>query len=230
MLLIYFFILGSEFINQQFKNFCKEHNIKLFHNYTSVHASFVERFNLTLKRLIYSYMTENETNRYVDALPLLMQTYNNRKHRMIGMTPTEAEDPVNHPEVDKKIQKYYDKTKPKKPKFIIGQLVRIALQKTKFTRGFKNQTNEEIFKIKNIKTNLPIPLYILEEYDGSEEIKGGFYAHELTPVNTDVFRVEKVLRKKNVRGKKKLYVKWKGFSDKYNSWIDEEDIKETFNG
>ena len=35
------------------------------------------------------------------------------------------------------------------------------------------------------------------------------------------FRVEKVLK----RQKDKLFVKWKGYLSKYNSWINKKDLK-----
>ena len=38
----------------------------------------------------------------------------------------------------------------------------------------------------------------------------------------DVFRVEKVLK----RRKNQLLVKWKGWPDKYNSWISTEDVRD----
>ena len=219
---------GSEIRNTKFISFCAKENIKLFHNFTSVHASYVERFNRTLKRLIYSFMTENETNRYIDALPHLLLSYNLRKHRSIKMTPAEAENPENHSIIDYHIQQQYNKFLKKKPKLSVGQLVRIAKQKTPFSRGFLPTTNFEVFRIHSIKVNLPIPLYILEEYDKSNIIKGGFYSFELTPVNSDIFRIEKVLKKKKVKGKEKLYVKWKGFESKYNSWINRNDIVATY--
>lgn len=220
---------GSEIVNAKFKKFCAENNIKLLHNYTSVHAAFVERFNRTLQRLVYNYMTENETLRYIDKLPELMQTYNSRTHRSIGMSPLEAELPENHLKVRKKLDEHYLKTKTKKPKYIVGQLVRIALQKGVFSRGYKEQSNEEIFRISRIKTTLPIPLYFLEEFDKSNELLGGFYAHEITPVNSDIFRVEKVIKRRTRKGKRELFVKWKGFPERYNSWVSEENVTTTFN-
>jgi hypothetical protein len=40
----------------------------------------------------------------------------------------------------------------------------------------------------------------------------------------DVFRVEKVL-KRRVRNKiKEVYVRWQGYPDKFNDWIPEEDV------
>jgi hypothetical protein len=39
------------------------------------------------------------------------------------------------------------------------------------------------------------------------------------------FRIEKVLRRRTVKGKKMAFVKWLGYDNKFNSWIPAEDIK-----
>jgi hypothetical protein len=85
-----------------------------------------------------------------------------------------------------------------------------------------------IFKIKSIDTKKPIPLYHLTDYDGKNDVVGGFYEFELTPVETKVFRIEKVLKKRVLKGKRQIYVKWKGFGNEHNSWIDETNIERTF--
>ena len=38
--------------------------------------------------------------------------------------------------------------------------------------------------------------------------------------NQQEFRIEKVIKKK----RDKLYVKWKGYDDSFNSWIDKKDL------
>ena len=38
--------------------------------------------------------------------------------------------------------------------------------------------------------------------------------------NQQEFRIEKVI---NIKGRK-LYVKWKGYDNSFNSWIDKKDI------
>jgi hypothetical protein len=54
-----------------------------------------------------------------------------------------------------------------------------------------------------------------------KDILGGFYEMELQKVkHPDVYLVEKVLKKKG----KKLYVKWLGFDESDNTWIDENNI------
>jgi hypothetical protein len=221
---------GAEFTNKMFKDFCDQNKIKLVNPQASVHAAFIERFNRTLQLLMYKYMTDNETERYIDVLPQLVHTYNNRFHRMIKTTPQNAELNSNgeHLQLALIQQEQLKNIKPKKPKYDVGSYVRIAKQKGKFARSYDEQTMQEIFRIKTIDTKKPIPLYHLTDYDGKEDITGGFYEFELTPVNINVFRVEKVLKKRTYRGKKQIFVKWKGFGDNHNSWIDETNIVKQF--
>ena len=48
-----------------------------------------------------------------------------------------------------------------------------------------------------------------------EEITGSFYEKELQKTSQDKFRVEKVLKRKG----NKLYVKWKEYDNRFDSWI-----------
>lgn len=232
---------GAEFMNKAFQNFCEQNDIKFYTPDSSIHAAYIERFNRSLQSLIYKYMTENETHRFIDkvnpdgtttnVMHNLMQTYNNRKHRMIGTSPCIAEhDPSVHIDMRLRMSKYYEKIKPKARTLNVGDTVRISKQKGKFSRGYKEQSQLEIFKIYQIKTNSKIPLYFLETYDGSERIKGGFYDFELTKVTNenDVFRIEKVLKTRKKNNVVENFVKWKGFDEKYNSWIPAENITQNF--
>jgi len=221
---------GTEFSNKLFQKFCSDEKIKFLNPQASIHAAFVERFNRTLQMLIYKFMTENETNRYIDVLQQLVESYNRRKHRMIGMSPYQAEQNLNGEDLQIKLtqQKQLEKIKRKKPKYEIGSYVRIAKQKGKFSRGYDEQTSQEIFKIKSINTSKPIPLYNLTTYNNKDDISGGFYDFELVPVKTETYRIEKVLKKRKQNGKIQLYVKWKGFGSEYNSWIDGENVEQVF--
>ena len=54
-----------------------------------------------------------------------------------------------------------------------------------------------------------------------EKIAGSFYEKELQKTSQGKFRIEKVIKKKG----DKLYVKWKGCDNSFNSWL----IKKTLN-
>ena len=49
---------------------------------------------------------------------------------------------------------------------------------------------------------------------------GTFYEKELQKTNQQEFRIEKVIKRKG----DKLYVKWKGYDNSFNSWIDKKDL------
>ena len=66
--------------------------------------------------------------------------------------------------------------------------------------------SEEVFVIKKVKNG--------------EEITGIFYEKELQKTNREEFRIEKVIRRKI----DKLYVKWKGYNNSFNSWIDKANL------
>ena len=76
------------------------------------------------------------------------------------------------------------------------------------------------FVINKIK-NLVLWTYAISDLNG-KEISGNFYEKELQKTNQKEFRVvkKKVLKRKG----DKLYVKWKGYNNRFNSWINEKDL------
>ena len=71
---------------------------------------------------------------------------------------------------------------------------------------------------KKIKNTVPWT-YVINDLNG-EEIAGTFYANELQKTNQKEFRIEKVINRQGYE----LYVKWKGYDNSFNSWIDKKDI------
>ena len=82
-----------------------------------------------------------------------------------------------------------------------------------------------LFKVVKVIRGNP-NVYEIEDLEG-EPIIGKFYEEELSAVNKkdDVYKVEKILKRKKVKGKKMALVKWLGDDDKHNSWIPESDIQ-----
>ena len=78
--------------------------------------------------------------------------------------------------------------------------------------------SEEIFIIKKTKNTVPWT-YVINDLN-DEEIIGTFYENELQGTKLNEFRIEKVIKRKG----DKLYVKWKGYDNSVNSWIDKKDI------
>jgi hypothetical protein len=55
-----------------------------------IKAACVERFNRTLKTRMFRYFTARHTNRWLDVLQSLIESYNKSIHRSIGMAPNDV--------------------------------------------------------------------------------------------------------------------------------------------
>ena len=77
---------------------------------------------------------------------------------------------------------------------------------------------EENFVVSKIKNTVPWT-YIINDLNG-QKITEAFYEKELQKTNQKEFRKEKVIRRKG----DKLYVKWKGYDNSFNCWIDKKDL------
>ena len=106
-----------------------------------------------------------------------------------------------------------------KPKFKVGDRVRISKYKNIFAKGYTQNWSEEVFIVSKIKNTVRWT-YVITDLNG-EPITGSFYEKELQKTSQEKFRIEKVIKRKG----DKLYVKWKGYNNSFNSWIDKKDLE-----
>ena len=206
---------GAEFYNKDVKKL-----LDIYSTENEEKSSIVERWIRTMKEKMWKYFTDNNTYRYIDILPDLVKDYNNTVHTSIKMTPIEASKKKNELTVWRNLYPDRYKTHNLQPKFSVGDEVRITKKKKVFEKGYTTRWTEEIFTIKKIQNTDPIT-YKLEDLQG-EEIKGSFYEQELQKTAQQIYRIEKIIKKE----KGKSLVKWKGYSDKFNSWVDNKDLIE----
>ena len=168
-----------------------------------------ERFIRTLKSKIYKYMTSISKNVSIDKLNAIVNKYNNTYHTTIKVKPFYVKDNT-YINSSKKIN-YKD------PKFKVGDYVRISKYKNIFSKRYMPNMSEEVFVVDKIKKYCTMD--VINELNG-EEITGIFYENELQKTNQKEFRIEKIIKRKG----DKLYVKWKGYNNSFNSWINKNDI------
>ena len=208
---------GKEFYNRTFQRWLDEQGIHHFSTEGDAKASVVERFNRTLKERLYRYFTAANTLRFDDVLPELVQGYNATRHRSIGMAPQDVTWD-NEEAVWKRLYAKRLKSQ-KKPKFNVGDRVRLNKIHRTFEKGYLPGWTEEVFVVHRVIPG-PVPTYKIHEWDDTP-VQGTFYEEDLQKVHvSDVFRIEKVLK----RQKDRWLVKWKGWPDKYNSWIARGDV------
>ena len=208
---------GTEFYNKQVLDLLNENNIKLYStNNSEIKSAVIERFNRTFKNMMYKKFTENNNTIFYNILDELVNNYNNKYHSTIKMSPIEGSKKIN----EKKIKNIYNFEKTKKPgKFRIGDRVRISLEKNIFEKSYETNWTEEIFVIYDIKYS-NVPYYYLKDLNG-EKLQGTFYQEELQKTKQDdLYTIEKILK----TNKDKIYVKWRGYDNSFNSWINKNNV------
>lgn len=215
---------GSEF-KGEFQKYCDAKSIKMYHTYAQFKASPIERFHRTLKDMLNMYFTENQTHRWIDIIPTIIENYNEKRHSSIKMSPNEAFEKKNQ---EKAFENQYGKIKSPpanaKPQLELGDNVRISRTKGTFEKSGYNWS-QEVYTVYRRDLTWPYRYWIKDEKN--EPIEGSFYEPELQKTKlADVFLVEKVLEKRTVKKVKQSLVKWLGYSDKFNSWIDDKELKD----
>ena len=201
---------GSKFYKNSFQKWLQDNDIVMYSKNNKDKSVVAERFIRTIKNKIYKYMTSISKIVYIDKLDDIAKKYNNTYHKSIKMKPVDVKDNTY---ID-----FKKEVNDKNPKFKVGDHVRISKCNNIFAKGYTPNWSEEIFIIKKIKNTTPWT-YVINDLNG-EEIIGIFYENELQGTSQKEFRMEKVLKKKG----DKLYVKWKGYDNSFNSWIDKKDI------
>ena len=207
---------GSEFVSKHFKEFLKKNNIKLYHT-----ENEEKSWNKTMKNKMWRMFSANNNTVYWDKLDKLVDDYNNTVHSSIEMTPTEARKKENENKVFANLYGDLIYLKPKKPKFSIGDKVRLSKYKRRvFDKGYTPNWTEEVFVVDKVMLTKPVTYHIVDLL--GEKVEGSFYEKELQKAKQQTFRIEKVVRRDNK--KKKALVKWKGYSEKFNSWVSFKDL------
>ena len=204
---------GKEFYNKN----VKELGVELYSTENEEKSCVVERWNRTMKERMFKYFTASSTRKYVDVIGEMVDNYNTTSHSSIKMTPVAASEKKNERIVWFNL--YGNEPAPKLTfKFKVGNKVRITKKKGIFDKGFTPRWTEEIFTVSQLQYTDP-PTYKITDNNG-EEIQGTFYEQELQKTNQEVYRIEKIVRRK---GNKSL-VKWVGYPQLFNSWVDNAEL------
>ena len=215
---------GKEFTSVDVEDFLNAQDIQRFSTHSDTKAAIAERFNRTLNGLMNRYFTAEKTNRWVDVLDDLLENYNNAEHSTIKKAPVEVTK-----ETELEIWKrMYGRGK----KLDKGQYVRISRKRLTFDKGYRPGWSLEVFRVnkRSDKADDNVPTYRIKDLM-EEDIKGQFYTQELQPITFDPkeyeYRIERVVRTSTDRktGLKTHLVKWLVYPEKFNSWVNDGDIR-----
>ena len=93
-----------------------------------------------------------------------------------------------------------------------------------FQKKYKQLWSYEVFYISEILNSTPTT-YKIKDFN-KETIKGCFYENELQIVDksSNIYAVERIIRRRQYRGRAQYLVKFQGYPDSFNSWIDQTDL------
>ena len=209
----------SAFFSKEMFQFFKDNNVKIYYTHSHLKAVIIERYNKSLKELMMKEFVKNNNTVWYDILPDLINTYNNRYHQTIKMKPKNV-NKLNEKHIKNTVYNYGITNK--KPKFKVNDLVRISLKRrTLFDKPSGNiKWSEQLYKIYKINKSDVITYQLKDMND--EIIKGQFYTKELqlTKNTTGEYIIEKILK----INKDKIYVKWRGYDNSFNSWINKNTV------
>ena len=123
---------GMKFMNKSVQVLFRKRGVHHFSTHNAeTKASIVERFNRTLKTRMWHYFTKFQTWRYIDVLPDLVRTYNDTRHRNIGMAPSQ----VNAKYQENVWQRLYGHDGKGVPKLNVSDRVRVSNTKARSKRA-----------------------------------------------------------------------------------------------
>jgi len=173
--------MGKEFFNKTFEGFLKENDIKMFSVHSVKKACVVERFNQTLMQRMQKYFDFSKSHKYIDVLQDIVTSYNNSKHRTIGMSPNSV-DKYNEMDVWLKTNKDLYSKKWTRPKSITeGSFVRLKIPKSTFEKAYSASYSSDIYRVGKVLDTKPTTFKLIDK-DG-DCMLGSFYKEELSQVS-----------------------------------------------
>ena len=131
-------------------------------------------------------MTAVSKNVYFDVLDDIVNKYNTTVPTTIKKKPIDV--------TSDSYGEYNEDSTVTKPKFKVGDPVRISKYKKIFAKGYTQNWSEDVFIIRKIKNTVPWTYVISALND--EKNAGSFYEKELQKTSQEKFRIEKALKKK----------------------------------
>lgn len=208
--------LGKEFYNHHFKKLMDKYGINHYSTFSIKKAAICERLIRTLKSKIYKLLALHGTHKWINKLDEVVSSYNNSRHRTIGMKPKDV-NKTNELEILHRVYIPKNMNIDHHKKYKLGDIVRISKQKHVFEKGYTASFTTELFKIVQVLHTYPVT-YLLEDLDG-RPIRGCFYREELQVTKVpDVYLIEKILQRRG----DKVKVSWLGFPNP--TWIKSSDL------
>ena len=216
--------LGKEYHNAHVRALLDKYKITMFHTTNpSVKNSICERFNRSLRtRLAKIFEAKNSLN-YTKILQKIIEGFNNTTHSITKFKPSSVKTPFDNVRIRQRLYRL-DNDTFKGFKYEIDDYCRILVDKKRFAKGFEPNWTEEVFQIVDRLQKGLQPTYILKDLQNNK-IESFFMENEIQKIFLpEVYKIEKILDKKVIRGKIFYKVRWLSYGADADSWISEKQL------
>ena len=156
---------GKEFHNGVVKELLRKYDIKMYNTYSKIKSAPAERANRTIKSRLVKNFTATGNEKWLDVLPKVVQDYNNSKHSVTGYAP--ARVTKNIAKIIKlNVFEESDILPRKPPKFRVGDIVRISMDKELFEKSYTIEWSFEYFIVSKVFYTRP---YTYQLIDANQE-------------------------------------------------------------
>ena len=191
---------GPEFVNDNMEAYLEK--IGVYHNtslpYSPNTTGAIERYNKTIKSMIYKYMGLTDDVVWVDVLGDIVENYNNTEHRMTGYPPNNVDKYTFKKVIEGLDRSKFDETILNENRLKRGDIVRVVLRKEKFDKKIKERFSEKLYRVVlvlNGQMGIVEDLYKIETLEG-EPVKKEYTYSQLQKVGNAPVEFKSTNRKK----------------------------------
>ena len=107
----------------------------------------------------------------------------------------------------------------KRPKFKVGDCVRISKLRKTFKKGYLPNWSYKVIRTTLVR-------YVIRD-EMNVILKGSFYEAELQKVTkvNQLYHIEAILKECQQKNRAQILVKWSGYPASFNSWINQSDLR-----
>lgn len=218
---------GKEFFNAPTERALERLNIHIYASFSRHKSSVVERVILTIRKPLTKAM-ESRGWKWIDMIAGIVSKYNNRHHRTIQMTPSEADKnfPMALFNIKRNFEALDDKIGKYSQKFNKDDCVRVRVHfpGEPFKKGSHRQYSAEVFYVYGVYKTPTHAVYKLVDSKGTV-MKGSYNDNDVIRAKTQEYYNVIVLKKRRRLNKIEYLVEYDGFKDYGQHWINETELK-----
>ena len=163
---------GNEFTNSAVNNLFRTRGISHYILRGEHKAAIVERFQRTIKTKLEMYLYKHKTKNWLSIIDKIVNNYNHRYHRTIKMKPVD----ITYENFEKVYKSLYPSKSAKRLcRLAVGDLVRIAIKKGEYSKGYHQTFSDEIYKILKAVDYHGVCWYTVQNITGGPELKKYYY-------------------------------------------------------